>query len=120
MSYMSAEFGYVLVATTIAIVMLMVWAVVAWPQKRARQRQEQVITELKVGEDIVTVGGIVGKLTYLNREEDIARIEIAKGIEVRIIPAAISHPLDYMQRVQQAEAKEQAKSAKKQTKASKS
>ena len=120
MRTMTAEFGYILVATTIAIVMLMVWAVVAWPQKRARQRQEQVITELKVGEDIVTVGGIVGKLTYLNREEDIARIEIAKGIEVRIIPAAISHPLDYMQRVRQAEAKEQAKAAaKKQTKTSK-
>ena len=118
---MNAEFGYILVATTIAVVMLMVWAVVAWPQKRARQRQEQVITELKVGEDIVTVGGLVGKLTYLNREEDLARIEIAKGVEVRIIPAAISHPLDYMQRVRRAEANEQAKaSAKKQAKTSKS
>jgi preprotein translocase subunit YajC len=117
---MSAEFGYILVATTIAVVMLMVWAVVAWPQKRARQRQEQVITELKVGEEIVTVGGIVGKLTYLNREEDIARIEIAKGIEVRIIPAAISHPLNYLQRLQRAEAAEQAKTAKKQARTSKS
>ena len=31
-----------------------------------------------------------------------ARIEIAPGVQVRIIPAAISHPLDYMQRVEQA------------------
>ena len=110
---MSVEFGYILVATTIAIVLALIWVVVALPQQRSRKRQEQVVSELKVGEDIVTVGGVIGRLTYLNEEEDLARIEIASGIEIRIIPAAISHPLDYLQRVERVQRAEAAKAAAK-------
>ena len=89
----------IILLTSMAFVFILVWVVVVLPQNRARKNQQQVVADLKVGDDVVTVGGLVGKLTYLNHEEDIARIEIAKGIEVRIIPAAISHPLDYMERV---------------------
>ncbi len=113
MRAMSVEFGYILVATTIAIVLALIWVVVALPQKRSRQRQEQVVSELKVGEEIVTVGGVIGRLTYLNEEEDIARIEIASGVEIRIIPASISHPLDYLQRVERVQREEAAKAAAK-------
>jgi|GEM_PF-1253780 len=113
MRAMSVEFGYILVATTIAIVLALIWVVVALPQKRSRQRQEQVVSELKVGEEIVTVGGVIGRLTYLNEEEDIARIEIASGVEIRIIPASISHPLDYLQRVERVQRAEATKAAAK-------
>ncbi len=92
----------VLFLTIVAFVFLLIWVVVILPQNRARKNQEQVVSDLKIGDEIVTVGGIIGKLTYLNREEDLARIEVAKGVEVRIIPAAISHPLDYMERVEKA------------------
>ena len=92
----------VVLLTTIAFVLLLVWVVVVLPQNRARKNQEQVVADLKLGDEVVTVGGIIGRLTYLNREEDMARLEIAKGVEIRIIPAAISHPLDYLARVERA------------------
>jgi preprotein translocase subunit YajC len=92
----------VLFLTIVAFVFLLVWVVVVLPQNRARKNQEQVVSDLKIGDEIVTVGGLIGRLTYLNREEDLARIEVARGVEVRIIPAAISHPLDYMERVEKA------------------
>jgi preprotein translocase subunit YajC len=96
------NFGIVILITSIALVFLLIWIIVVLPQNRARKVQQEVVSDLKVGDQIVTVGGIIGKLTYLNVEEDLARIEIASGIEVRIIPAAISHPLDYKQRMQKA------------------
>jgi preprotein translocase subunit YajC len=96
---MDLTLAVVVLAITIAFVFILVWVVVVMPQNRARKNQERVIEELKIGEQIVTVGGVIGKLTYLNREEDLARIEVAPGVEIRIIPAAISHPLDYMQRL---------------------
>lgn len=99
MPLMDLGAGAIVLATSIAVVFLLVWVVVVVPQNRARKNQERVIEELKIGEQIVTVGGVIGKLTYLNREEDLARIEVAPGVEIRIIPAAISHPLDYMQRL---------------------
>jgi preprotein translocase subunit YajC len=91
--------GAIVLATAIAAVFLLVWIVVIVPQNRARKNQEKVVEELQIGEQIVTVGGVIGKLTYLDREKDLARIEVAPGVEIRIIPAAISHPLDYMQRI---------------------
>lgn len=100
---MDAGFGIVVLATTIAVVFLLVWVVVIVPQNRARKNQERVVEELRIGEQIVTVGGVIGKLTYLNRDEDLAKIEVSPGVEIRIIPASISHPLDYMQRVQRLE-----------------
>jgi preprotein translocase subunit YajC len=100
------NFAIIILLTSIAIVFLLIWVVVVMPQNRARKTQQQVVSDLKVGDQIVTVGGIIGKLTYLNAEEDLARIEIATGIEVRIIPAAISHPLDYVARVEQAKRQE--------------
>ncbi len=97
---MDAGFAIVVFFSTVAFVFLLVWIVVIVPQNRARKNQEQVVSDLKIGEEIVTVGGLIGRLTYLNRDEDIARIEVAKGVEVRIIPAAISHPLDFVQRLE--------------------
>jgi len=96
---MDTSFAIILFFTTIAFVFLLVWLVVIVPQNRARKNQEQVVSDLKVGDEIVTVGGMVGKLTHLDRERDIARIEVAEGVEIRIIPAAISHPLDLMDRI---------------------
>ncbi len=96
------NFFVVVFLTIIAFVFILIWVVVVLPQNRARKNQEQVLADLKVGDDVVTVGGIVGRLTYLNREEDMARLEIASGVEIRNIPAAISHPLDYLERVERA------------------
>jgi len=96
---MDLTLAVVVLTITIAFVFFLVWVIVVVPQNRARKTQERILEEIKLGEQVVTVGGIIGKLTYLNREEDMARIEVAPGVEIRIIPAAISHPLDYLDRL---------------------
>lgn len=106
------NFGIVILMTSIAIVFLLIWIVVVLPQNRARKVQQEVVSDLKVGDQIVTVGGIIGKLTYLNTSEDMARIEISNGVEMRIIPAAISHPLDYKQRLQKAKEQQTSRKSK--------
>lgn len=107
------NFAVAIVATCFALVFLLVWMIVVVPQRRARENQIAVLRDLKVGEKVVTVGGLVGRLTYLNRDEDVARMELTKGIEVEVIPSAISHPYDYMDRVAALERRENEKSAKK-------
>lgn len=107
------NFAIIVLLTAIAFVFVLIWVVVVLPQNRARKAQQQVVADLKVGDEIVTVGGVIGKLTYLNEQEDIARIEVAKGVEIRIIPASISHPLDYMQRVENAKREQAEQSMRK-------
>ena len=63
------------------------------PQWQARRRRKKQMAELRTGDEVMTVGGIIGKLTYLNVEENRARIEIAPGVEIRVVLAAISRKL---------------------------
>lgn len=102
----------VLLLTVIALVFMLFWVLVALPQRRARKTQEDIVSNLKIGEQVVTVGGLIGKLTYLDLDKDMARLEIAPGMEVRVIPAAISHPLDIMRRLDTAQAQAEAKPPK--------
>jgi len=60
------------------------------PQWISRRRQKRREETLAVGDSIVTIGGLLGTITYINFEENLARIRIADGVEIRILPGAIS------------------------------
>jgi preprotein translocase subunit YajC len=64
-----------------------------WPQWQARRRRRKQMAELRVGDEVMTVGGIIGKLTYLNADENRARIEVASEVEIQVVLAAISRTL---------------------------
>lgn len=72
----------------IAIVALVVFLIL--PQWMARRRQKKREDELQVGDDVMTIGGLIGTLTHLDFQHNIARLEIAEGVEVRLLPGAIS------------------------------
>jgi preprotein translocase subunit YajC len=63
------------------------------PQWQARRRRQKQMQAMDVGTEILTVGGIIGKITYLNRDENRARIEIAPGVEMQVVVSAINQPI---------------------------
>jgi preprotein translocase subunit YajC len=77
----------------LAVSLVLLSVLMFWPQWQARRRHRKQLAELRVGDEVVTVGGLIGKLTYLSAEENRARIEIAPGVEMRVVTAAISRPL---------------------------
>jgi preprotein translocase YajC subunit len=60
------------------------------PQFLARRRQKKREEELAVGDHVMTIGGFIGDLVYLDFEKNIARIRLAENLIVDIIPGAIS------------------------------
>ena len=48
-----------------------------------------MLSELKRGDDIITSGGIYGKITNVS-EDDILTLEIAKGLSIRISRSGIA------------------------------
>lgn len=69
------------------VLMIVFLYVPQWMNRRRRQQQER---ELAVGDRIITIGGFIGTLTRYDREANIARIRLAEGVEVDILPGAIS------------------------------
>jgi len=77
----------------LAVGLVLLSVLMFWPQWQARRRHRKQLAELRVGDEVITVGGIVGKLTYFSTEENRARIEITPGVEMQILSAAISRTL---------------------------
>ena len=64
------------------------------PQWQARRRRKQQMEAMGVGSEVMTIGGIIGKITYLNKDENRARIEIAPGVEMQVVLNAIGQPIE--------------------------
>ena len=60
------------------------------PQMMSRNRRKKQEQELQVGDHVMTIGGFIGDLVYINLEKNLARIRLAEGIVVEILPGAIS------------------------------
>ena len=65
-----------------------------WSQRRAKKNYEKKMEALQEGIHVVTIGGIYGTLTVLDREANRARLEIAPNVEIEIKLNAISGPVD--------------------------
>lgn len=63
------------------------------PQWQARRRRQKQLSQLQVGEKVMTIGGIIGTLTYFDADEERARIEVAPEVEIEIVSSAISRTL---------------------------
>ena len=62
-----------------------------WMNRRRRRAQESA---LEVGDQVLTIGGLMGTLVYINMEENVARVCIAEGVVVDMLPGAISGKRD--------------------------
>jgi preprotein translocase subunit YajC len=64
------------------------WLVVVRPQKRKQVEQRRMIADLHVGDEVLTAGGIFGRVTELGDDE--LTLEIAPQLEVRVARRAIA------------------------------
>lgn len=59
------------------------------PQQKKMKEHQAIINSVKRGDEIVTGGGIIGKVSKVEEGSSIAHIEIADGVIVRINKATI-------------------------------
>jgi preprotein translocase subunit YajC len=64
------------------------WFLLIRPQRRRQQAAQHLLTQIGVGKEIVTAGGLFGTVTA--DEGDEVRVEIADGVEVRIAKRAVA------------------------------
>jgi preprotein translocase subunit YajC len=77
----------------IIVAFAVLWLLVVRPQKRRQSQQRQMLDDLRVGDEVLTAGGIYG--TIVRIDEDAVAVEIAPQLEVRVARRAIAgvtHP----------------------------
>lgn len=76
----------------IVAMLLMFWFIVIKPAKRRQQRHVQLIESIKEGDQVVTVGGIYGKILKV-REESVD-LEVAPNLKLKLDRRALRRRQD--------------------------
>jgi preprotein translocase subunit YajC len=58
------------------------------PQQRRVKEHQAAIAAVKKGDDVITGGGIRGRVTKVGDEE--VEVEVAQGVKVRVVKSTIS------------------------------
>ena len=61
------------------------------PQQRRVKEHQDAIAAVKKGDDVITGGGIRGRVTKVSDDE--AEVEIAQGVKIRVVKSTISQVL---------------------------
>lgn len=71
---------------------LIFWFLILRPQMRQQKEHRNKIAAVKKGDQVLTGGGLLGKVTRV--DEHYADIEIANGVKVKALKTTISDVID--------------------------
>ncbi len=85
---------FVLVFAVLSLALGGYWAMVIFPKQRAFQHKQKFARGLHVGDEVVTYGGIVGKIIDIDVAAGVSHIEIAEGVRIKLLTAALQQVYD--------------------------
>ena len=72
----------------LVLIFVIMYFLILRPQQKRMKEQRNMIAELKRGDQVVTQGGIIGKITDVKDDE--VTVEIAQGVKIRVVRATIA------------------------------
>lgn len=71
------------------LILVVFYFLIIRPQQQARKRHDEMVQGVKRGDEVVTAGGLVGKVTKVSEGPEIT-VRLAEGVEVQAIKATLS------------------------------
>ena len=72
----------------LALLFVAMWFFTIRPQQQRLRNQRALVASLAVGDEVVTVGGLIGRITVIADQE--VRLDVGAGTEVRVARNAVS------------------------------
>lgn len=69
---------------------LLIWLMVV-PQRKQKARQQELMSSLAVGDEVMTTGGIVGQITHI--EDGLVHLEIDHDVVIRVAKGSIGRSM---------------------------
>ena len=60
------------------------------PQQKKMKEHQKMVSNLAKGDEIVTAGGMIGKVVKVKADNNEVEVELAKDVRVRVVQATIS------------------------------
>lgn len=75
------------------LIFLIMYFLMIRPQQKKMKEHKAMVEALRRGDQVVTQGGIIGKVTRVKEGESEIEVEIADGVKVRIVRSTITQVL---------------------------
>ncbi|MBR0061377.1 MAG: preprotein translocase subunit YajC [Selenomonadaceae bacterium] len=76
----------------IALMLLIFYFLLYRPQKKAQREREEMLSSLKVGSRVITIGGIYGTIVSLT--DEVVNLKIAPNVEIEIARGSVNGVAD--------------------------
>lgn len=70
------------------------WSLVIFPRQRDFSKRQRFVSTLGEGDEVITAGGVIGRVIEVRADEGIAFVEIADGLIVRMVAASLLGEFD--------------------------
>ena len=60
------------------------------PQQKKMKEHQNMVNNLAKGDEVVTAGGLIGKVTKIKADNNEVEVELAKDVRVNVVQATIS------------------------------
>ncbi|MDD4569993.1 MAG: preprotein translocase subunit YajC [Tepidanaerobacteraceae bacterium] len=83
---------------SIIVIFAIFYFLIIRPQQKREKDRRNMLSSLKEGDDIVTIGGIYGKI--LNLKEDVVTLDIGDKIKIKVTRSAIGNVLKKVEKTE--------------------
>ena len=84
--------SFIIQTIPLVFIFAIFWMLMIRPQQKRMREHAATIAAVKKGDEVVTGGGIRGKVTKVTDDE--AEVEIANGVRIRVIKSTLSQVLN--------------------------
>jgi preprotein translocase subunit YajC len=74
----------------ISIFFVIFYVMIIRPQQKTAKKLEAFLTGLKKGDEVVTTGGLIGRIALVSG--DVLTLEVANNVKVRVLKAQVTGP----------------------------
>ncbi|MBB3977811.1 preprotein translocase subunit YajC [Rhizobium azooxidifex] len=71
------------------LIFVVMYFLIIRPQRAAMKRREELLKNIRRGDQVVTGGGVIGKVTKVIDDKEL-EVEIAEGIKVRVVRSGVT------------------------------
>lgn len=72
------------------LIFLIMYFLLIRPQQQKLKQHKAMVDALRRGDQVITQGGLLGKVTRVKDDSDEIEVEIAEGVKVRVVRSTIA------------------------------
>lgn len=78
----------------IILIIIIFYFLLIRPQQQKMKAHQQMVQNLRKGDEVVTQGGLIGKVVKVKDGENEIEVELAKEVRVRVVQATIAEVIN--------------------------